>query len=266
MTRPRVLIAAVLVVLAAGGFGLYLFFKDDAPPPVSLDAAVDQIGSDDDPTTTVVESETTTPDPATPDTTAAPETTAAAPSAGDVSGSWTVDTESGEFDYETATGSFVGFRVNEELAAIGSATAVGRTGTLTGSIEIDGTTLTAATFEVDMTTITTNESRRDSRVQDALETDQFPTASFVLASPVDLGAGAAGGEAIAVTASGDLTVHGVTLSVEFPIEAQLVDSTVVVVGSLDLVFSDYGVEVPSAPVVLSADDRGILELQLLFTR
>ncbi len=266
MTRTRALLAVLLVALIAGGFGLYLFFKDDAPSEVSLDDAVAQVEADAEPndqaTTTTAGSESSTTTAATGST----ETTTSAATAGDVTGSWAVDNESGEFDYESATGSFVGFRINEELAAIGSATAVGRTGTLTGSIEIDGTILTAATFEVDMTTITTNESRRDSRVQDALETDQFPTASFVLTSPVDLGAGAAAGEAIAVTAIGDLTIHGITQSVEFPIEAQLVDSTVVVVGSLDVVFSDYGVEVPSAPVVLSADDHGILELQLLFTR
>jgi hypothetical protein len=39
-----------------------------------------------------------------------------------------------------------------------------------------------------------------------------------------------------------------------------------VVGSTEIVFSDFDVEVPSAPVVVSADDRGVLELQLLFVR
>jgi hypothetical protein len=54
--------------------------------------------------------------------------------------------------------------------------------------------------------------------------------------------------------------------VTIPLQARLVDTTIVVVGSTDVVFSDFGVEVPSAPVVLSAEDEGILELQLLFTR
>ena len=68
------------------------------------------------------------------------------------------------------------------------------------------------------------------------------------------------------TAKGDLTINGVTKAVEFPLQAKLVDGTVVVVGSLDVTFSDFGVEVPSAPVVLSVDDHGALELQLLLTR
>jgi len=59
------------------------------------------------------------------------------------------------------------------------------------------------------------------------------------------------------------TAHGVTRQVEIPIDAQLVDGTVVLVGSTDIVFSDYDVEVPSSPVVLSVDDQGVLEVQLL---
>ena len=273
MSRKRlVILGGLVVVLAVVAFGLYQFFDDDAPPEVSLDAAVAQVtdaaddSSDDDAgddTANAGDTTTTATEIVAADETT---TTAAAPTSGDVSGAWTVDTESGEFDYESATGSFVGFRIDEELSGIGSTTAVGRTGTLTGSIEIDGTTLTTATFEVDLTTITTNESRRDSRVQQALETDQFPTATFTLTEPVDLGAGAADGEAISVTANGELTIHGVTRPVAFPLEAQLVADTVVVVGSLDIVFADYGVTVPSAPVVLSVEDNGILELQLLFTR
>ncbi len=247
--KKIILASVVVVAVAIGGF-LYWFFQDDAPDAVSLEAGVEQV----------------TDDTEAPDATTVTDTSTA-PATDGVSGPWTVDAETGEFDYESATGSFVGFRVNEELAGIGSATAVGRTGEVAGSIELDGTALIAATFEVDMTTITTNESRRDDRVQGALDTANFPTATFTLTAPVDLGADAVAGEPVSVLAPGDLTVHGITQAVEFPIEAQLVgDTIVVVVGSLEIVFADYDVEVPSASVVLSAEDNGILEFQLLFTR
>ena len=117
-----------------------------------------------------------------------------------------------------------------------------------------------------MTTITTNESRRDDRVQSALSTDQFPTATFELTEPIELGAGAADGETVTATAVGDLTVKGTTKSIEMAIEAKLVDGTVVIVGSTEITFADFNVEVPSAPVVLSVSDTGTLELQLLLTR
>ena len=49
-------------------------------------------------------------------------------------------------------------------------------------------------------------------------------------------------------------------------QAQLTGSTIVVVGSLDVVFSDFGITAPTAPIVLSVDDHGQIELQLFFSR
>ena len=239
-------IAAAVVIVVLGAAGAFWFLRDDSPDEVNLADAVGQVA--DNPTTTTAEGT---------DTTAAD---------GDISGTWTVDAETGEFDYESATGTFAGFRITEELASIGATEAVGRTGDVSGEVVIDGTTVTSADIEVGMKAISTNESRRDSRVQSALDTDQFPTATFSLTEPIELGPGAAEGEKVSVTATGDLTIHGVTRSVEVPMEAQLVDGTVVLVGSTELTFSDFDVEVPSAPVVVSVSDTGTLELQLLLTR
>ena len=236
---------ALVVVLVAGAAGAFWFLRDDSPEEVDIETAAEG----------VAERSTTT----------APGGRAAT-DPGDVSGTWTVDAETGEFDYESATGTFAGIRIEEELASIGSTTAVGRTGDVTGTVVIEGTTVTSADIEVDVSTITTNESRRDNKVQQALETSRFPTATFSLTRPIDLGADATNGEAVSVTASGDLTVHGVTTPVEIPIEAKLVGDTIVMTASRELTFSDYGVEVPESPIVLSVSDVGILELQLLLVR
>ena len=235
---------------------------------MSLGAAVESVtDSTAAPTTSdATSAPTTSTSTATAASTATTAATGAGTADGGVAGTWVVDTETGEFDYESATGTFAGFRIEEELASIGSTTAVGRTGDVAGSMVIDGTTVTEASFEIDLSTITTNESRRDDNVQRALETGQFPTATFTLVEPIELGDAAASGEAVSVTAVGDLTIHGVTQRVEFPLEAQLVQDTVVVVGSLDITFADYGVEVPDAQIVLSVEDHGILELQLLLTK
>ena len=239
---------AVVALLVLVGGGIFWFLRDDAPDEVNLDTAAQGVT-----TTTADESTTTTAGggTATPD---------------GIDGTWSVDTSTGAFDYESATGTFVGFRISEELASIGSTEAVGRTNAVSGSMTISGTTVTDASFTVDMTQITTNESRRDNRVQSALNTQQNPNATFTLTEPIELGADAASGAEVTATAKGDLTINGVTKAVEFPLQAKLVDGTVVVVGSLDVTFSDFGVEVPSAPVVLSVDDHGTLELQLLLTR
>jgi polyisoprenoid-binding protein YceI len=242
------LIAAVVIVVL-GGLGVFWFLRDDSPDEVSLDAARDAVTQ----TTEATEGS---------DTSA--ETTPAQD--GDISGTWTVDNRTGDFDFDSASGTFAGVRIAEELASIGSTTAVGRTGDVDGTVVIDGTTVTAADVEVDMVTITTNDPRRDNKVQEALDTDEFPNATFSLTEPIELGDGATSGEEVSVTAVGDLTIHGVTQQVEMPLQAQLVDGTIVIVGSLEIAFSDYGVEVPSAPIVVSVDDVGTMELQLLLTR
>jgi polyisoprenoid-binding protein YceI len=236
--------AAVVVVLLIGVGAWYFLFRDDAPDEVSLETATEQV-------TESGEGDSSG------DGTTAPTTA--------VAGTWTVDNESGSFDFESATGSFAGFRVQEELVSIGGTEAVGRTGEVTGTIVIDGTTLESAEVGVDMASITTDQSRRDGRVRDALEVDQFPTATFVLSEPVDLGAGAANGEAVSVEAPGQMTIHGVTRDTTASFQAQLVDGTAVVVGTVPFTFADYQVEKPSAASVVSVADDATIEFQLLFT-
>jgi len=162
--------------------------------------------------------------------------------------------------------SFAGFRVDEVLNNIGDFTAVGRTAKVSGSIELSDTALVAATVEVQMGTLQTDNSFRDGRMYQALDTSEFPLATFTLAEPVELPAGMADGEAFSGSAEGDLTIKGVTNRVAFDLQAQLVGDRIVAVGSSDVLFSDYGVTAPTAPIVVSVEDHGIMEFQLLFTR
>jgi len=245
-SRLKVIAVVGLVALVIGGYGLYRYFSGDAPDPVDLDRTVAAV------TTTVADGSTTTP----------ADGSATTLADGGVEGSWTVDTSIGDFAFDDATASFAGFRVDEELAGIGAAEAVGRTPEVSGSIEITGTTLQAATIEADLTAIVSNEPRREAAIQRALDTSTNPLATFTLTSPVDFGEAAATGARISVTAVGDLTVNGVTNPVEIPIEAQLVEGNILVTGSLPIVFADYDVTAPRAPIVLSVADNGTLEFQL----
>lgn len=159
----------------------------------------------------------------------------------------------------------MGFRIDETLTTIGKTTAVGRTSDVTGSILIEATTLVAAEIVADLSNIVTEDSRRDSAARGALNTDEFPNATFTLNAPIDLGPTAAEGNPVSVTALGELTISGVTNSIEFAIEAQLVRGIVIVVGSADVAFlTDYGLTVPSVPIILGVENHGIVEFQLLF--
>lgn len=184
--------------------------------------------------------------------------------AAELDGTWAVDAETGEFTLEDATGSFAGFRVDEELARIGAFTAVGRTGDVSGSLEIADEHVTSVDIEVDLTTLRTDDSRRDGAVQRALSTSQHPTATFSLTEELHIEGAVELGESISLVASGDLTVNGITQPVTIDIDAQLVGSLIAVVGSVEIIFADFEVTVPQVPIVLSADDHGIMEFQLLF--
>jgi polyisoprenoid-binding protein YceI len=243
MSKPvKIILALVAVAVVAGGAAYFLFWNDDAPDEVDLSDAVDAVdeGDDDGGEGTVVEG---------------------------VEGAWVVDTSQGSFDFsDSASGTYVGFRVNEEHTVLGAITAVGRTPDVSGEITIEGTSLEAATFTAGLDEITTDQSLRDNRVQGALGTSEFPDATFTLTEAVDLGAAAAEGGPVSVTVTGDLTIKGVTQAITIELEAQVTGSTLVVVGSTEITFADWGVEVPTAPVVASADDFGILEVQLLLTQ
>jgi polyisoprenoid-binding protein YceI len=240
--RRNVLIMAFLallaVAIAGGGYGLwYLFLRPSAPASLA-EASLAPIPS-----------------------------SAAASQAlsGGVDGTWKVDTSIGSFS--DFSGSFVGYRVQEQLATIGGNTAVGRTPDVSGTLTISGTKVTSATITADLTTLQSDDSRRDGQLRrQGIETGTFPTATFTLTSPIEVGSVPADGQEVAVTASGKLTLHGVTKDVQIPLKARLTGSVIQVSGSLPIVFADYGIEKPNSFIVLSIADQGTMELQLFFTK
>jgi polyisoprenoid-binding protein YceI len=185
--------------------------------------------------------------------------------AGSLDGTWNVDASVGSFS--DFSGSFVGYRVEEELANVGAATAVGRTPDVTGSLTFAGSSVTAADFTADLSTLQSDRAQRDGQLhRQALETDTYPTATFKLTQPIDLGAVPADGQVVNATTTGDLTIHGTTKPVQIPIEARLSGAVVTVTGSTDIVFADYGISRPNSFMVLSIADHGTMEFQLQLTK
>lgn len=183
----------------------------------------------------------------------------------DLDGSWSVVAGDASTIDE---GTFVGFRVDEELRNIGSTTAVGRTPAVSGELTIADGSLTAVDVVADLTQLASDSSNRDRAIRsNGIETNDFPEATFTLTEPIELSESAASGEAFAAAATGDLTIHGVTNPVTFDLEAQLVNgSTIIVVAQIEIVMSDYGVTPPQLGPVLSISDEGIAEFQLQFGR
>jgi polyisoprenoid-binding protein YceI len=248
--RVAVGLAAVVIVGGAAYGAWYLFLRPAGPAPVDLGAL---------PIAT-----------ASPNVTSAAITTAT--SASNLSGSavlssgtaldgtWTVDTTIGS----GATGSFVGYRVQETLAGFGANTAVGRTSGVSGSFTLKGTSITAATFTADLTGLHSDDSRRDGQLTHrGLETSTYPTATFVLGQPVDIGSIPPDGQIVKVQATGQLTLHGQTKTVQVSLEARLSGAVIAVTGSMPIAFADYGIVAPTSFLALSVEDHGTMELQLM---
>ncbi len=251
---PIVTVVAI-VALAVVGVGLwYLLFRPAGPAPVSLGSA--------EPSGVAGGGASIT----SPGGVAGSSAAGGRGTSGDViSGTWAVDPSIGSFaDF---SGSFVGYRVRETLASIGATEAVGRTPDVAGSIMIDGTTVTAAELTADLTTLQSDDGRRDGQLRrQALQTEQYPTATFTLTSPVEVGSVPVEGATFDVTVTGDLALHGVTRPVQIPLQARLEGGVVTVAGSLEIAFGDFEIQPPQSMMVLSVEEHGVMELQLQLTR
>ena len=163
--------------------------------------------------------------------------------------------------------SFVGYRIGEELANIGTATAVGRTSEVVATLEFDGALITSVVIEADLRTLTSDQSFRDGALRTrGLETDTYPFAMFVLTEPIPIDSLPTSEESLSRTVQGTLNMHGVTNPVSISLDGQYVDGLVVVVGSTEIALADYDIEPPTGFRVLSIDEVGIMEFQLVLER
>jgi polyisoprenoid-binding protein YceI len=184
----------------------------------------------------------------------------------------TIDAASLPGTWTIGADSVVGYRVRERLASLSAdSDAVGRTSSITGTATISGSgsalQVSAAEFSVDMTTIASDRPMRDNRLRnDGIQTDRFPTSTFKLTSPVAVPAAATTGGQVDVMLTGDLTLHGVTKSVEIPAKAQLNGSVIQVLGSLDFLFSDFSINAPNIGGFVSVEDHGTLEFLVNLTK
>jgi polyisoprenoid-binding protein YceI len=276
---------ALLVLLVAVAAGLVWYLGRDTPAAVDTQAAIDaatsgdaaaadaaaatdaEAATDADPATEVTGDEDEAGEEASAgaaDAAAEQDEEAATIPADDLSGRYRVDRDAVAYDFDGGTGTFVGFRIDEELSTVGATTAVGRTPEVDATVVVDGTELVEAVVTADLTVLRTDISQRDNRVQGALDTATHPTTTFELTEPVDLGTIPPPGEPVSVTANGELTLHGITRPVTVLLDAVVLSgvSALLVTGSFEIDLADHEIVAPSAPIVVSVADTGTVELQL----
>jgi polyisoprenoid-binding protein YceI len=258
MQRRSVLLTALAVVLllVGGAIAAYVvFLRGDQVAPLALPSAA-PVGS----------AAPTVPSSGAATAAASAGTSLATGSgvaidAASIPGTWTV-----------GANSVVGYRVRERLASLAAdSDAVGRTSSITGTVTIAGSgpslTVSKADFSVDMTTLSSDKQQRDNRLRNqGLETDSFKTATFSLTQPATLPAGATTGSPVDVTLHGDLTLHGITKTVDIPAKAQLNGNLIQVQGSLSFPFSDYNIVAPNIANFVAVQDNGTLEFLVNLTK
>jgi polyisoprenoid-binding protein YceI len=163
----------------------------------------------------------------------------------------------------TTDGAAAGYRVDEVLNGQ-NVTVTGRTDQVTGALTVAGGELTEGTVSVDLASVATDSGQRDNQFRggNIMDVDTFPTADFAITDPVPLG-GLDVGSTISVNLVGTMTIKGTAQDVTIPATVQrTAEDSVTVTGSLDVTWSDYGVQAPNLGFV-SVEDAGTIEFSFV---
>ena len=164
-------------------------------------------------------------------------------------------------------GSFVQYRVKEQFVGALEDEATGRTSKINASLKVSGSTISAVTVVADLKSLESDRVRRDEKIrEDGLQSNQFPTATFVITEPIKLGSVPRKGQKIITDATGDFTLHGVTRRVTIPLEGRWDGETVQVVGKVPIQFADYGIIPPNVGGFVTVAGQGRMEFQLFFLK
>jgi polyisoprenoid-binding protein YceI len=178
-------------------------------------------------------------------------------SAAQLAGRWTI-----------GSGSAAGYRVREKLAFLpAESQAVGRTSQITGGATFTGagTTVrvTRASFAVDVETLKSDRSMRDEKIREiGLESEKYPTSTFVLSTPIVLPASALSGKPVHTSATGALEIHGTTKTVTIPLEMSLSATEVQAVGSITFPWGEFDMTAPSIGGFVNVTNSATMEFDL----
>jgi polyisoprenoid-binding protein YceI len=219
----RWILIPVLGLIVVGGAAFYWMLSGTAAPPLALRASA---------------------------------SLSAATSGSDLSGHWTV--VAGPVDEPTTAG----YRVEEQVAGgLASDTATGRTSDVTGSVTVVGNQVTAANFTVNMATLKSDKSLRDTVLKtNAIETNKYPMAEFTLANPIVL-PNVIPGKIYTAKARGTLRLHGVSKVVNVTLQYQETKTGIVLLADMPITMADYSIKAPSVAGVVAVENHGSFELR-----
>lgn len=239
--RGRLILAGSVALLVVAAPFVYInVIRDEAPKRLKLSESAAT-------STTSINDESSS-------ATNSGETSDNAPLSGSLDGTW-----------EVADGSQVGYRAKEVLFGQ-DAEAVGRTSSVTGTFTFTATTLQTASFTADMTTIKSDDDKRDNQFHGRImDTKTYPTATFKLTAPLTVEKLPTKGETLDLSVSGTFTIRGTTKNVTIDLKVRNNGGTIEINGLIPVQFSDYGIPDPSFGPA-KVEGNGEIEFLLTFER
>ncbi len=155
--------------------------------------------------------------------------------------------------------------VEETLSGLPS-TAVGVTTDVTGEIYLTADGLyngAESKFMVDLSTLKTDESRRDNFVRsNVLQTNRYQFAEFVIESIDGFPAGYVEGDEANLTLSGTMTIKDVSLPMTFTVLARQAKDTLTATADTEFNMSDFGIDPPQVAIA-KAKDGVVLQMVII---
>ena len=159
---------------------------------------------------------------------------------------------------------------DEKLASLPlPSTAKGSTHDIAGTLFLtpDGFQLDASqpsTFTVNLTTLTSDKSQRDRRVQNqALETGQYPSATFTVKSVTGYDPGKAEGEEQALKLTGTMDLHGVQKEITWDVKARREGNVITALATVNFKYADFNIPILNIADFVSVQDNVTLQVQIV---
>ncbi len=171
--------------------------------------------------------------------------------------------------WEVTKGSAAGLRIRQTVL-FASGDVVQRTHSVTGQLTTTATTITAATFTVDLTTLTddgTTGGQKTPQVAISLDTRHHPDATIALTEPTELDPAIDSGATVTTTARAEMTLRGRTHPVTITLTAHRHGGLLRAAGSFPVAFADWDIANPEEFGPLgSLADHGTAEFLLVLQR
>ena len=120
----------------------------------------------------------------------------------------------------------------------------------------------ASRVTVDLRQLTSDERLRDRFIRDeTLQTGRFPSAQFAATEARSLPWPAPESGEVKFQILGDLTVHGVTRPAVWDVVATVSGPEVAATATTKVKITDFGMQIPRVPTVLSIEDELTLDLE-----